>query len=281
LKKWKEAVDKGMVIVAVFLDLKRAFETIDRQILLKKLHHYGITENEYNWFKSYLDDRYQKTGFNGVMSTLRKVTLGVPQGSVLGPILFVLYINDIVLAVKHSSVNLFADDTLLSIVGTNLEECLAKMNEDLNSLAEWLNSNKLKLNLEKTKYMIITSRRTEAASNTNLKIYGENIQRAQNIKYLGVTIDQKLTFKDHLATITKKMSSKTGFLGRLSKKLTSKTKLLIYNSIIQPHIDFCSTIIFMATEEEIGDLQIIQNRVLRLILKKGPRTSIECLTRYK
>jgi hypothetical protein len=116
--------------------------------------------------------------------------------------------------------------------------------------------------------MIITSTRTEAASNTSLKIYVANIERAENMKYLDVTIDQKLTFKHHLASVTKKMSSKTGFSGRLSKKLTSKTKLLIYNSIIQPHIDFCSTIIFMATEEEINDLQTMQNRVLRLILKK-------------
>jgi Reverse transcriptase (RNA-dependent DNA polymerase) len=194
-------VDKGMVIIAVFLDLKRAFETIDRKIVLQKLHHYGITETEYNWFKSYLDDRYQKTGFNGVMSAIRK-------GSVLGPILFVLYVNDIILAVQHSTVNLFADDTLLSIVGNNVEECLAKMNEDLARLAEWINFNKLKLNADKMKYMIITSRRTEAASHSNLKMYAEVIQRVKTMKYLGVTIDQKLTFKDHLATITKKSQVK-------------------------------------------------------------------------
>jgi hypothetical protein len=114
--------------------------------------------------------------------------------------------------------------------------------------------------------MIITSRRTE-------EIYDEVFQRApSNIKYLGVTIYQKLTFKNHLANFTKKSRAK---LAIWVEKLTTKTKLLIYNSIIQPHIDFCSTIIFMGTEEKIRDFQIIQNRAMRLILKKGPRTRVE------
>jgi hypothetical protein len=264
-----------MIIVAVFLDLKRAFETIDRNILMQKLFCYGITEDEYNWFKSYLDERFQKTGFDGVMSAIKKVELGVPQGSVLGPLLFVLYINDIVLAVQHSTVNLFADDTLLSVVGGDAEECLNKMNEDLASLTRWLNFNKLKLNIEKTKYMIITSRRIEAPNTTSLLINGSPIERVQCMKYLGVKIDEKLNFKEHLTMITKKMSSKAGFLGRISKKLTKKTKLMIYNSVIQPHIDFCSTILFMATEEEMGELQKIQNRVMRIVLKKPARTKIK------
>jgi Reverse transcriptase (RNA-dependent DNA polymerase) len=165
-KKLERSRDKGMIIIAMFLDLKRAFETIDRKILLQKLHHYGVTKKELSK-RSVPKNRFQ----------------GVPQGSVLGPILFVLYINDIVLAVHHSTVNLFADDTLLSIVGNNVEECLTKMNEDLATLAEWLNFNKLKLNVDKTKYMIITSRRTEAASNSNLKIYAEVIQRVKTMKY--------------------------------------------------------------------------------------------------
>jgi regulation of enolase protein 1 (concanavalin A-like superfamily) len=107
-----------------------------------------------------------------------------------------------------------------SIVGKNMEECLAKMNEDLGNLAEWLNYNKLKLNVDKTKFMIITSKRTDATTN---KIYGETIQRAPSMKYLGVTIDQKFTFKEHMAMVTKKMSSKVGFLGRLSRKLSTHT----------------------------------------------------------
>jgi exonuclease III len=275
LKRWKEDIDKNKVIVAVFLDLKRAFETIDRDILMQKLFCYGITADEYNWFRSYLNQRYQRTGFNGVLSALREVELGVPQGSVLGPLLFVLYINDIIGSIKYSEINLFADDTLLSIAGENLADCLEKMNEDLASLTKWLKFNKLKLNVSKTKYMIVTRRRVGAASHNALVIDNEPLEEVESIKYLGVQIDNKLTFKKHLELVIKKMAKKIGFLGRISNKLTCRTKTMIYQSIIQPHIDYCSSIIFMANEGEMRSLQLLQNRAMRIILKKRRRTHIK------
>jgi hypothetical protein len=138
LKQWKELVDQNKVIISVLLDLKRAIETNDRQILLQKLLCYGITEIEYEWFKSYLNLRFQQTRFNGVLSALREVQHGVPQASIIGPLLFILYMNDIVKAISHSKVNLFADDTLLSVSASTVAECIEKIQEDLDALSDWL-----------------------------------------------------------------------------------------------------------------------------------------------
>jgi hypothetical protein len=188
-------VDQNKVIISVFLDLKRAFETIDRQILLQKLLCCGITKIEYEWFKSYLNLRFQQTRFNGVLFAFREVQLGVPQGSVIGSLLFILYMNDIVKAISHSQINLFADDTLLSVSVSTVAECIEKMQEDLDALSDWLKFNKLKLNVSKTKFMIITGKRSSATERALLTIDGEQIEEVQSMKYFGVQIDNELAFK--------------------------------------------------------------------------------------
>jgi hypothetical protein len=174
--------------------------------------------------------RFQQTRFNEVLSALREVQLGVPQGSVIGPLLLILYINDIVKAISHSQVNLFADDTLLSMSASTVIECIEKMQED--SLSGWLKFDKLKLNVSKTKFMIITCKRSSATERALLTLDGEQIEVVQSMKYLGVQIDNKLAFKEHLNLIVKKISRKTNFLGRISRKLTALTKAMIYKSII-------------------------------------------------
>jgi hypothetical protein len=149
-----------------------------------------------------LDQRFQKTGFNGVLSAIRKVELGVPQSSVLGSI------NDIVTSIHHSTINLFADDTLLSVSGDNLQDCIEKMNEDLASLSKWVKFNKLKLNVNKTKYMVLSRRRVDVRAHEALSIDSEQLEEVNSIKYLGAQIDNKLNFKEHLAIIVKKIAKK-------------------------------------------------------------------------
>lgn len=133
---WKSDIDDSKVIVCVFLDFKRAFETIDRDILLKKLEIYGISQNSLKIFKSYLSDRKQQTKFNGFFSTQEGCDIGLPQGSVLSPLLFILYVNDVINVIKNCSINLFADDTLLYCAADSLEEAVIKVNEDLGKIFE-------------------------------------------------------------------------------------------------------------------------------------------------
>lgn len=267
LTNWKNAIDEKHFIIAVFLDFKRAFETIDVNILLKKLYAYGVKDTESKWFSSYLNDRYQRTSFEGHISEDTLVKHGVPQGSVLGPLLFILYINDIHHCIKHGQINLFADDTLLYIKTTDIEDGLNKLNDDLNNLQGWLNENKLKLNINKTKWIVI-SERQNVVNKTELIVDSEIVERVKCIKYLGVIVDENLKFKEYLDYVKKKVSSKIYLLGRIRNKINWKTALAIYNATIQPCFDYCSSILFQCNKQQIKILQIQQNKALRIILKR-------------
>jgi exonuclease III len=270
---WKEKLDEGRSVLAVYLDLKRAFETIDRKILLKKLHKYGIRGTELKWFESYLEGRYQRTLYNKNYSDEEEITLGVPQGSTLGPLLFILYVNDIVATIQHCTINLFADDTLIYITGQNLEDMTEKLNMDLVVVARWLKANKLMLNLSKTKFQIITHKSTNRSAELQVYIDQQQLEKVEVIKYLGVLIDSKLNFNDNFNYVLKKMEKKINFLGRIRKKLTRRSKITVYKAIISPHVDYCSSILYLATKEQMRRLQLVQNRAMRIVLDCGWRTS--------
>lgn len=273
LANWKSELDLNKSVVGVFLDYKRAFETIDRNRLLMKLEKYGIRGVEKKWFESYLTSRSQTTVFGGGESTEILNNLGVPQGSVLGPILFVLYINDLVLNVKYCSLNLFADDTLVSVSDDNVINAVNKMNMDLDVIAKWLQLNKLKLNIPKTKFIVISNKNQE---NKTVKIKIEDLQLEQvsQIKYLGVIIDNKLSFRNNVDFIIKKVAKKISFLGRISSKLSTQARILVYKSIIAPHFDYCASILFLCHDGDLQRLQKQQNRAMRIILQCSKFTSI-------
>lgn len=204
---WKEEMDRGKVIVVVFLDLKRAFETIDRVLLLKKLESMGISGVEKRWFESYLSERSQQTKLNDGVLSIKAIDIGLPQGSTLSPILFILYINDIIRALNRAKANLFADDTAVALADVNVERAIVNMNTEMGSLYEWLCGNKLKLNTIKTKYMIIGNKNTQNLQN-KIYINGTEIERVTEIKYLGIMIDEKLQFSKHCESMEKKISKK-------------------------------------------------------------------------
>lgn len=277
ITEWKNAIDKDNYIVATFLDLQRAFETIDRTILLQKLQYYGITRAALDWFKSYLSDRRQKTKYGKNISSEVRIENGVPQGSVLGPLLFIIYINDINLVAGLHSLNLFADDTLLYCTHKNLDEAVISMNKSLKNIEIFLIKNKLKLNVNKTKSMIITTNYKYNHihwDDIQLEINSKKIEFVSEIKYLGVIIDKRLNFNSHSEYINKKISVKLYFLSRICKRLSMYAKLTLYNSLIQPHFDYCATLLFMLDKNKIDQLQKLQNRGLRLLLGCNRYTSI-------
>lgn len=215
------------------------------------------------------------TKFKNSISDSISNNIGVPQGSVLGPILFIMYINDINDFVSGSKLNCFADDTSISCARKDINEAITILNSDLEKVSTWLKKNKLKLNISKTKHMIISNKKI-VAENT-VMIDGEIIERVSSFKYLGIVIDYQLKFKENSEYVAKKMAKKVNVLSRLNRKLSKESKITIYLTTIAPHIDYCSTLLYLINKEDIKRLQKIQSKAMRVILNAKRDVRIENL----
>ena len=265
LMKWKEIHASGDMILAVFLDLKRAFETIDRRLLLDKLRKLGWSTNAIEWFNGYLTNRSQRTKIGELVSNCKRNDLGVPQGSVLGAILFIIYINDLPAQLMNAFVNLFADDTLVYVHGKDIDTLTDRMNVELDRISKWLRVNKLKLNVNKTKAMVIPKASYVTAINM-VTVDQQEIEIVNEIKYLGVMIDSQLAFKANVDHVCKKVAKKVGVLSRLARQITMGARISIYKSIIAPHFDYCSSLLFLCNQTAFDRLQKLQNRAMRAVL---------------
>ena len=211
-------------VLNFFLDLKNAIDTIDHQILLWKLERYGIRSNCLKWFQSYLANRYQKVEINGHLSNWRKVNCGVPQGSILGSLLIIKYINDLPECCKHTDVILFADDTNRSSIGCNKNQ----IESDLKEISCWLVANKLSLNLEKTVQMNINT----SASIPSFTINNCPVSLKQVFKYLGLRLDSKLSFVANIDYVKKRLGKQCGIISKLRHYVPRKLLLRYYKSKI-------------------------------------------------
>jgi hypothetical protein len=276
LHNWKVDLENDKKIVTISLDFKRAFETINRTKLIEILSRYGVRNNELDWFNDYFTNRKQKVKIENAVSNERIVEHGVSQGSCLGPLTYLLAVNYLPLVLQHSTVNMFADDTLITVTSDSINDAVFKLNEDLETLYEWINYNNLALNISKTKYMIIANKKSNL-ENFEIKIGGEKIEKVSEIKYLGVKIDDKLKFLSHLKYIKNKLSTKLALFRRISKKLDFQTKVVLYKSIVAPHFDYCSSILFSLPNSRIKELQKLQNKFMRIILQANKYTSVELM----
>lgn len=214
------------------------------------------------------------------MSEPVSVRYGVPQGTVLGPLLFLLYINDMVKVTQKCKTVLFADDTMLYVVGKDLQQMKKDLNEDLNSLFSWLCINKLCLNADKSRFCLFSKKskiNQVEIQNMHITVNGENIVYSEEIKYLGIILDSNLNFQAHADYIMRKFSKKVGFITRIGKNLSMYTKLQLYNIIALPHLQFCSTLLYGLPQYKINQLEKIQNRAMRQILRCNWYTPIESM----
>ena len=164
LEKVTEALDNSEFAICILIDIRKAFDTVEHNILMQKLHHYGIRGNALQWFNSYLSNRQQYVNYNNTSSDMKLITCGVPQGSILGPLLFLLYINDIASVSSILFCTLFADDTTLFYSSKNLQELSDVVNNELSQMIEWLNANRLSLNINKTHFMIFRPSKMDPVS---------------------------------------------------------------------------------------------------------------------
>lgn len=273
INDWKNYQEQNKIILVTFLDFQRAFETIEPKLLLKKLQTYGVKNGELRWFESYLTERKQKVKLQDTVSNQISNHLGVPQGSILGPLLFILYVNDLGNCLQHCKIEMFADDTAIYVEAKTIEEATAKMNGDLNTLYKKICENKLKLNIDKTKVMLIGNKTNVNNSEVNIEIKENKLELVTKIKYLGVMVDNKLNFTNNIDYICSKIGQKINVLNRLRKELNQNQKITVYKSIIEPHFIYAASILFLASQTDIKRLQKLQNKCMRAILNVSRLTS--------
>ena len=200
----QNSLDKGEFASALFIDVKKAFDTVNHNILIEKVQAAGLNGNVKNWIASFLTNRTQVLSVNGVTSQSRAVVKGVPQGSILGPILFLIYINDIAKCDLLGNLVLFADDICLVYHHTELQNVIKMITKDITTLMQWFRDNQLVMNLDKTEYMLF-SKKTCVDCDTGLVIDGKNIKRVSHVKYLGVIFDENLSWNLQINSIKKNL----------------------------------------------------------------------------
>ena len=197
----RKYLDEGKFGCGIFVDLQKAFDIVEHDMLLTKLEHYGVRGLANDWFKSYLSDRKQFVSINGHDSNLASVLYGLPQGSVLGPLLFLIYINDLNQAIKFCKVHHFADDTNLVHSSKSITNLNKYVNLDMKNLTVWLNANKISLNVQKTEMVIFKHQRKKIDSEVKIKLSRKRLYPTDSVKYLGVRIDEDLNWKHHVSDI--------------------------------------------------------------------------------
>ena len=208
-------LDKGNYACSVFLDFAKAFDTVNHKILISKLENYGIRGTVKQWFESYLSNRKQTVKIGNTFSDEKQITCGAPQGSILGPILFLLYINDIKNSAKQINFFLFADDTSTFLMHKHIEELEKIYNKELKNVKNWLDANKLSLNISKSNMILFKKNRTKTSKILSVKIMGEEIKEKEYTKYLGILIDNKLSWKQHINHVNLKVSKGLAILYKL------------------------------------------------------------------
>ena len=257
-------MENGDHVVGIFLDYSKAFDTVDHCILFDKLYHYGIRDTALEWFRSYLTCRRQYVTYNGAASSTRFMSCGVPQGSILGPLLFFIYINDLVNVCTQSLPILYADDTNLFYRGLDMKILQPIINNELSSISLWLKVNRLSLNISKTHY-IIFSRIKCCSAGIEIDIDGSSIEEVQKTKFWGVIIDKMLNWKDHISYISGKLSRGIAMIMKAKTFLNRKALLTLYYSIVYPYMTYCNHAWGTACVSNHHKVIIIQKRILRII----------------
>ena len=259
-KSWNDKLYQ----TCIFIDFSKAFDCIDHNILISKLKLYGLDTKAISFISSYFDNRYQRTCIDGQSSDISKVTYGTAQGSIIGPLIFIIYVNDIFdLLVDQNDIIMYADDTLLMSAGSTMLESIFQCQNKLDKLIAWCDINKLSVNIKKTKCMFINP--FNEKSDMQLYIRGKPIDVVKNFEYLGMTIEDGLQVNEHTDIVYKKARQKLGILYKIRKFIKLETALLLYKVMIRPHLEYGDFLIDSANQKCIERIERLQERIMRVI----------------
>ena len=265
-EKIRNSIDNGNNGCGIFIDLKKAFDTVNHSILLKKLDHYSIRGAPHEWFVSYLSNRKQYVSVNGHASDELIITHGVPQGSVLGPLLFLLFINDLPSVSKFLTFYLFADDTNIYYESSDLMNIQKIVNRELRKVRKWLEANRLALNIEKTNFVIFRSQQRIITDRIILKIGKRKIKQESCVRFLGVLLDSTLSWKNHLTELSKKLARSAGIFYKIRHYAPRDTLTILYHAVFAPFLSYGVSVWGLTHPSFLDPVAILQKKVLRIIV---------------
>ena len=266
--EWLEAIDKGQLTGLLLVDFRKAFDLVNHDILLGKLQSYGIKGLMHDVLTSYMTNRLQMVSVGSLSSKTLPMVSGIPQGSCLGPLLFLIYVNDIPSAITSCEAHLYVDDTTLTSTSSDLSYINDALQEGANILTKWADQNKMVIHPKKTKCMIIGSQRklSSLTDTLHLSVYDSNISKSECEKLLGVYIDSTLSWDENISKTIKKFNTKIEFIRRAKPFLSLKHTKLLYNSIARPVLEYCCSVWGNCSSELLQQLLLSQKRAARMIL---------------
>ena len=273
LEKCKSVLDKKGVAGAILMDLSKAFDCLTHELLIAKLSAYGFSRSALKLIHSYLSERQQRVKVNGSFSTSRQTSLGVPQGSVLGPLLFNIYIKDFFYLVKDTEICNYADDTTIFACGSDLGLVLESLEGDAALLSLWFENNYMKMSEDKSHLLVFGNKDNDVTVN----ISGSLIKESDEEKLLGVTLDKTLNFKTHVNNLCKKASQKLHALIRLSRYMDKPQLELTMTSFVMSHFSYCPLVWMFHDRKSNTKINKIHERALRIIHKDSTSTFEELL----
>ena len=269
MNKLNENLDKKNKIGLFMMDLSKAFDCVPHDLLIAKLDAYGFERDALNFIYSYLKDRNQRVKINADYSSWKEILSGVPQGSVLGPLLFNLFLNDIYFFVDKENLHNYADDNTLSVVDVEIEEIIKKLEANINVLNSWFTSNAMILNGNKCQFLIIESSRSELSRDKGnktvaVKVGNNMIEEQRNGKLLGITIDKNINMAEHIRKICKQASKKLHALARVSPYLNEHKRIILMKSFILSQFSYCPIIWMYCQRKSNNLINRIHERALRI-----------------
>ena len=267
-----QGLNNKLYTIASFIDLRKAFDTVSHDILKQKILKFGFSENITDWISNYLSNRQQRCAVNGYTSDYLSITCGVPQGSIIGPLLFLIYVNDITKNLHNSTVRLYADDTVIYVTHESEDVAHGIISDELDIVTRWCNSNQLTMNLSKTKMMLYGTRTMLKKGHYNdVLINGTALQYVHNFHYLGVKLDDKLNFEAHANECIKMVSYKLYLLTKIRGYIDKEQAITIFKSKIIPYFDYGDIFLYKIQVKTKNTLDRLQNCVLRIVLGKDTR----------